>query len=74
MIANYSKEMRKVYYRMNNISHIEIWETPTGYAPALCDAPEGGFPQEEHPTISDAQKWAETYCPELHVYILEEHT
>lgn len=62
-----NRNMRESYIRMNNITHVEAWDTDEGYVPALCSAEGIGFPEEdrEFGTVGQVMKWAQEYCPEL---------
>lgn len=58
--------MRQSFYRMNGITHAEIWDTENGYVVALCSAPNVGFPESrECGTPGACIQWARKYCPEL---------
>lgn len=69
IIESYEKNsnMREAYIRMNDITHVEAWDTEDGYIPALCSADGVGFPENEREfgTIGQVMGWAKKYCPEL---------
>lgn len=60
--------MRATYYRMNKITHAEVWDTDNGYKVALCSDEGVGFPeQHELATVGQCYAWCRRYCPELAV-------
>jgi hypothetical protein len=59
--------MRQTFYRINGITHVEIWDTDEGYCPALCDSGGGWREDREFGTPGHVIAWARRYCPELDV-------
>lgn len=62
-------ELRKIYYKMNNIVHGEIWDTDDEmYQPALCSREYIGFPVDrKFQTQKEVLKWFSKYAPELSI-------
>jgi hypothetical protein len=62
-----NRPMREQYFRMNGITHVEVWDTDDGYMPALCGGEGEGWPEREREfaTVGQVMQWAATYCPEL---------
>ena len=60
--------MREAFYRMNGITHAEIWDSENGYQLAVCSGDGMGWPESpDFATPGQCIGWARTYVPELEI-------